>query len=187
VKIALDDSDNNVSEVSDSHQFQRWNTTTNGGVMQVKKEMDELTQKHKKFADMIEEDQQALKNTNKEITDITNQAEGKSGIDILKLKALSLQMQNEQQLLVAHGQELMAINDQINKNRQLFAEQRDLVNINTDASMQALQQHSSSDNDLSDKLFDKVDEAHQKAEDQQEMVQQRIADEEQRIQDKQDR
>jgi len=186
-KAVVDDSDNEMTGDSFTSKAQQWNVSTNGGVVEFNKQMDELTQKHKSLVDMIEGDHAILQNTQKEINDITSRGDGKNTMDVLRLKALGLQMQDEQDLLVAHGQELIDVNNQIGKKRQMLSDQKDLLNMNTASSIQSLQDHDSSVSDKSATLFDKVDEEEQKAQDQQEQSRQRIEDEQQRIQDQQNR
>jgi len=130
--------------------------TTNEGVVQISKEVDGLSREKKDLEDVINDEQLALDNINKEIVDISKQADRKSDSDILRLKALGQELQNEKILLVAHGRQLIALSDQLDKKRKLLAQQRDAVNINTDSTLRSLKDHDVSANDQAAVLFDQV-------------------------------
>jgi len=183
-------------------KVQQMNVTTIGGIVAFHRRAQDLTREQKKLVDMINSEQQILNNTKKQIADISQQIKEKSGMDILQIKALGAQLQDDQQLLVAHGQALVALNGQLIKNRQLLAEEMDLVNINSQSNLNSSQDHHTSLNDQSAVLLEKVaqqnndslrhaqdliDEEHQKAQDQQQLSQQRVADQMQRLQDRQNR
>jgi hypothetical protein len=57
---------------------------------------------------------------------------------------------------VAHGRQLIALSDQLDKKRKLLAQQRDAVNINTDSTLRSLKDHDVSANDQAAVLFDQV-------------------------------
>ena len=157
LKVLTDNSYYDMAEEeSNTKGFQQLNMTTNRGIVQIHRRIDDLTQEQKRLMGMISYDQQGLNDINKEIADITKQIDGKSGINFLKFKVLELELKNYQRRLVAHGLQLIALNDQLNKNRQLLAEERGLVNIYSESSLQLLQQHNSLHNDQSSIFFDKV-------------------------------
>jgi len=164
-----------------TRKSQQLNIITSAGTIQINREIDVLTRQQKSLEDMIKDEQLVLDSTNKEILDISKKANGKTDLDILKLKVLGEELQSEKRLLVEHGQQLLALNNEITKKRKLLAEQRDEVNINTDSTLQSLQGHDASLNDKAELLFDNVkdknndsvqhtkelmDEARQKAHDQ---------------------
>ena len=163
-----------------TRKSQQLNIITSAGTIQINREIDVLTRQQKSLEDMIKDEQLVLDSTNKEILDISKKANGKTDLDILKLKVLGEELQSEKRLLVEHGQQLLALNNEITKKRKLLAEQRDEVNINTDSTLQSLQGHDASLNDKAELLFDNVkdknndamqhakelmDEARQKAQD----------------------
>lgn len=167
-------------EVSTTKASQQLNVTMKGGIVQIHQQIDDLTQEQKKLMGMIDYDQQVLNDTSKEISDITNKVGWESIIDILRVKALELELKSDQRLLTAHGRQLTALNDQLNKKRKLLAEERNFININSESSLQSLQQHNALLNDRSAEIFDKVE---QHMDDQR----QKIEDQKQRLQDQQNR
>lgn len=184
LKVAMVNSDYDTTQESNTKKSQQLNMTTNRGIIQIHRQVDELTQEQKKLIGMVDYDQQVLNNTNQEISEITKQVNGKSAIDVLKLKALGLELQNDQRLLVAHGMQLIALNDRLNKNRQLLAEERDLVNINSESYLQLQQQYNSLSNDRSAFFSDKV--RHQ-SNDFLQHTQDLIDEDRQKVQDQQNR
>ena len=159
---------------------QQLNITTNAGNVQINREIDDLTRQQKSLEDMIKDEQVVLDSTSKEISDISKKANAKTDLDVFRLKVLGEELQSAKRLLVEHGQQLIALNNEITKKRKLLSEQRDEVNINTDSTLQSLQGHDASLNDKADLLFDNVkdknndamqhakelmDEARQKAQD----------------------
>ncbi len=183
LKVAMDNG-YNISEETNTKKSQQLNITTNAGIVQIQRQVDELSQEQKILMGMIDDDQQVLNNINKEISDITKQGDGKSGIDLLRLKALGLELQNDRRLLVAHGLQLIALKDQLNKKRQMLAEERDLVNINTASSLQSLQQHNSLLNDQSAIFFERVK---QQSNDFLQRIQDLIDEDRQKVKDQQNR
>jgi hypothetical protein len=137
-------------------ESKQMNVTTNEGAVQINKQIDDLTREKKALEDVISDEELAVDNVNKEIADISKQADGTSGPDILRLKALGQELQNEKILLVAHGRQLIALNDQLNEKRKSLTRQRDAVNINTDSTLQSLQDRKVSTNDQASVLFDGV-------------------------------
>ncbi len=163
---------------------------TNGGTFQILNEIDDLSQEQKEFTDMISEEQEALRNAKYEINTIANKAV-KNDNDFLKIKALGTQMQNEEELMVANGKQLTAVNDQLKKKRQMLTDQNDLVSMGNRSSLDSLKQHNSMVNDKVSMFVDKVsqqnNDAAQHSRDQQQDIRQHIADQQQRIRDLQNR
>ena len=179
-QVMSDKRDDGMMGEDITKKSQQLNITTNAGNVQINREIDDLTRQQKSLEDMIKDEQVVLDSTSKEISDISKKANAKTNLDILKLKVLGQELQNEKHLLVEHGQQLIALNNEITKKRKLLSEQRDEVNINTDSTLQSLQGHDASLNDKADLLFDNVkdknndamqhakelmDEARQKAQD----------------------
>ncbi len=156
LKVVMDNSSYETTNQTSIKKSQQLNMTTNAGFVQIHSQADELPQEQKRLMGIIDYDRLLVNNTDKEISDILKKANGKSYMDVLKLKILRMELLNDQQLLGAHGQQLIALNDQLNKNKQLLAGQRDLVNINTESSLQLLGQHNSLLKDQSAIFFDKV-------------------------------
>ena len=180
--IVRNNNDDEMAEEIDTKEFQKLNMTTINGIVQIRRQMDDLTSEQKKLIALINEDQQSLNNTDQEINAVLKQINGKNDLDVLKLKALGLELQNNQRLLIDRGQSLIAFNNQLNKNRLWLVKQNELLNFNNEASLRLLQDHDASLNDQSAALFDKVaqqnndimdhtqeliDKEHQKVEDQQ--------------------
>jgi len=138
------DSSGYSSEVKLNHtKSKQFNVIANNGLIQVRKQIDDLAQAQTKYFDTIQEQQQMLKNAGKEVSDVMLEAQqvgGKDNNDVLQLKALTSQMQDQQHFLVAHGNDLAVLNNQLIQNRQWMADQMEGTNINTDASTQMLQQ-----------------------------------------------
>jgi hypothetical protein len=170
------------TEDSSTNEYQQLNVTTNKGMVEIRRQIDGITDVQKKLIETIDYDQQVLNKTNTEISDILKQVNGKTDIDALKMKALGLELQNEQQLLVARGQSLIAFNNQLTKNRKWLLEQGKVLNFNNEASFRLLQQNNDMLNDRSATFFDGItekndkllqhtqdlmDEEHQKSQDQQ--------------------
>jgi ElaB/YqjD/DUF883 family membrane-anchored ribosome-binding protein len=107
---------------------------------------------------------------------MTQQEGEKGGQDILKLKALASEMQDEQRLLVAHGQQLLVLNDQLTKNRQWIADQVDLSNINNETSLNALQQRYTMLKEQASGFFDKVTQHNQEVRDRMNKMQDQLND-----------
>jgi hypothetical protein len=155
-QVMTDKSDDEMTGEPVIKKSRQLNITTNAGFVQIYNQVDDLTREQKGFEDMIADEKSALNNTNKEISDILKQSNGKNDLDVLKLKALGEQLQDEKTLLVAHGQQLIALKDQLDQKRKLLAEQKDAVNLNTDSALQTLQDHNVSNNNQATTLFDNV-------------------------------
>ena len=143
VGFAMDQSGYNSMETLNRKHIQQLSMTTRNGLIQIRKQMDDMAQAQNKFLDTIQDQQQVLESASKDASDIMLEAQkisGKGSNDILRLKEVTSQMQDEQRLLVAHGKDLVAINDQITQSRQWISDQIDLAKINTGASLSTLQQ-----------------------------------------------
>ena len=171
-------------EDSSTKKIQELNVTTGNGGLEIHQEVDELIQEKSKLEDQIKDEQVVLDNTKKQIVDLKAHLDGKNDQDLLKLKYLTKAMEDQQRLLVVHGEQLLTLNDQIKKNRQLQSQQRDMVNLNTQSSLDALEQRN---DDLLKRNQDVIANDRQKAQDQQWINQQRQADQMQRIRDLQNR
>jgi hypothetical protein len=179
VKFMMDNSGYTQEESTNRKRTQQLNMTTSSGLIQIHKQMDDLAVVQNKFLDTIQDQQQVLQNTGKEASDIMllTQQEGEKGDkDILKLKALASEMQDEQRLLVAHGQELLVLNDQLTKSRQWIADQVDLANINNESSLNALQQRYTMLKDQASGFFDKVTQHNQEVRDRMTKMQDQLND-----------
>ena len=152
----IDNSEIEMTEESSTTESQQLNMTTMKGVVQIRRQMDELTREQKKLIEFIDDEQKILNSTNKKITDILKQVNGRNDMDILKLKALGLDMKNEQRLLVERGQALVSFNDQLIKSRLWLVRQNDLLNFYNVESLRMLQQHNALLNDQSSASFEKV-------------------------------
>ncbi len=183
LKYAMDFSGFNGTEQSNIKKSQQLNITTDKGILKVRQEIDDIIQEQKKIEDMIKDEQQGLQDTDKQVSDLMRQEGANSGQDALRLKALGMEIQDDQRLLVVRGQALINLNNQLTQTRQLLSQQRDVVNINTESSFQSLHDHNVSLNDQSSFSFDKVkqqnDDALQRSRDS-------IDQERQKAQDQQD-
>ena len=156
LKAVMDSRGYDMTERSNTKGSRQLNMTMDKGIVQMYRQVDDLTREQKRLMGIINYDQHALNDTNKEISGILKNVDGKNYTDVLKLRILRIELQSDQRLLGEHGQQLTALNDQLNKNRQLLAEERDLVNIYSGSSLQLLQQNNSLHNGQSVIFFDKV-------------------------------
>jgi hypothetical protein len=145
VEFAMDQSGYNSMETLNRKHIQQLSMTTRNGLIQIRKQMDDMAQAQNKFLDTIQDQQQVLENTTKDASDIMLEAQeisgkGSNDNDILRLKEVTSKMQDEKRLLVANGKDLVALNNQITQSRQWISDQIDLAKINTETSLSALQQ-----------------------------------------------
>jgi hypothetical protein len=127
--------------------------------MQIRRQMDDVAQAQNNFLDTLQDQQAVLENARKDANDIMLEAKavpGRNDNDILRLKDLTAQMQDEQRLLVVNGKELIALNDQITQSRQWISDQIDLDKVDTDISLSTLQQHYAVLNHQASVFFHKV-------------------------------
>ena len=85
-------------------------------------------------------------------------------------------MQDDQRLLVAHGKDLIALNDQITQSRQWISDQIDLAKVNTDISLSTLQQHYAVLNHQASVFFHKVARHDREVRDQMDKMQDQLSD-----------
>jgi len=169
VKFMMENSGYSDEELHNRKRTQELNVTMSNGLIQIKRKMINLALEQTRLKDMIQNQQQVLKSTGKDAEDIllmTQQEAGKGNNDILQLKALAAEMQDEQRILVARGQELLVLNDQLTKSRQWIADQVNAANINNESSLQSLQQRYMMLNNQASGLFDKVSQHNQTVRDQ---------------------
>jgi len=148
-------------------RMEQANVITSQGLTQVRRQMQEIAQKQKYFSDMLAQQEQLLNATGKQAAMVLAQAQQaaeKEGKDILGFKDLAMQLQDQQRLLVEHGQDLIALNDQIIRNRDWIHDQMDLVDTNNETTQQMkLQGQYSALNTQSAVFFDKVTQYNQQA------------------------
>jgi len=169
MKFMMDNTGYNSMETLNRKKTEQINMVMNRGVLQIRRQMEDLALEQSKFLDMIRDQQQILKSATKDASDILMEAQQKGEAvdnDLLQLRSLTSQMQDQGRLLVAHGEELIALNNQLTASRQQVAEQIDLANINTEASLNALQERSASLNNKAAEVFQKVNDHNQQIRDQ---------------------
>lgn len=144
------------------------NVTTIKGIMQIRKQLDDFAIEQNNFQDAIQDQQELLKNTSHSASDIMLEAQRTSQTnkyDVLRLKSLAEEMQDRERLLVDRGQSLIALNDELKENREMMAERIEMVKINTESSMRAMQDRYDSLKDQASKFYDKVREYNQEVRD----------------------
>jgi hypothetical protein len=156
IKDVMDDGGFNSLETLNIKKIEELNVSTSGGLTQIRSVVDSLSQQEEGLQDMINSEQQVLIDTSKKIYDITKKADGKSDIDVLRLKSLGLQLQDDQRLLLAHGQSLIDLNNQLIKTRQWLALKSELVVTNNETLLRLQQQNNALLNVQASNLFDKV-------------------------------
>ncbi len=169
VKFMMESTGFDAIMASNRKKSEQISMTTTNGIMQIHKRMETLATEQNKFLDEIQDQQQILKDANKGVDDIllAAQKEGdKDSRDILRLKALSSEMQEQQRLLVARGQELISLNNQLSKSREAIAEQVDWANMDTQNALDALQQRSASLENQASGFFSQVAQQNQQVQDQ---------------------
>jgi hypothetical protein len=156
IKDVMDEGGFDSLESLNIKKIEELNITTSGGLTQIRSVADSLSQQEEGLEGMINSEQQVLIDTGKKIYDITKKADGKSGIDVLRLKSLGQQLQDDQHLLMAHGQSLIELNNQLIKTRQWLAQKSELIAANNEALLHLQQQNNALLNDQASALFDKV-------------------------------
>jgi len=184
IQAMKDMGDDQMTGQTVTKESRQMNITTNAGGVQINEKIDVLTRQQKDLRDVIEAEKSALDNTNKEIFDLSKQVNGKNDLDVLRLNALTSHLQDEKTLLVAHGRQLIALNDQISKERNSLAEEREGVDINTVSTLRSLQDRNISINDQSSIMFDNVK---NKNNDSMQHVKDLMDEERQKAQDRRDR
>ena len=179
VKFMMDNSGYSNLQTLNLKKTQNINMRTNRGIVQIRRQIDDLALEQNKFLDSIQDQKQILKNANRDAANILQTAQkqgGRGNKDILRLEALSSEIQDEQRLLIARGQNLVFLNDQLTKKRHLIAEQIDLGKINDESSMRMLQQRYSLLNDQAVGLFDLMAQHDQDVRDRLNMIQGKLHD-----------
>jgi hypothetical protein len=178
VGFMMDQSGYNSVETINHKRTQHLNMITKNGLIQIRRHMDDIAQEQNKFLDTIQYQQQVLENATKEASDIMRKAQEMSGNnnDILRLKDLTSQMQNDQLLLVANGKDLIALNDQITQSRQWLSDQTDLTKANTETSLDTLKQHYNALNHQASAFFHKVLRHDQEVRDRMNKIQGQLSD-----------
>jgi hypothetical protein len=158
MKDIMDDGGFNSLETLNNKKIEELNITTSRGLTQISEMVDGLAQEQEELKELIDSEKQVLNNTILQISDIAKKekADGRSDADILRLKVLMEQLQNNQRLLVSHGNALVDLNNQLMKNRQWLAEKNDLVNANNESLLRLQQQNNALLNDQATDIFDKV-------------------------------
>lgn len=179
VGFVMDQSGYSSVETLNRKRTQQLSMKTRNGLMQMRKQMDDMAQAQSKFLDIIKDQQQVLENASKDAYDVmleAQKASWKNDHDILRLKELTSQMQDEQRLLVTNGKGLVALNDQITQGRQQISDQIDLAKVNTETSLSTLQQHYDTLNYQASGLFHKVVRRDQQVRDQMNKTQDQLRD-----------
>ena len=179
VGFVMDQSGYSSVETRNRKHTQQLSMTTKNGLMRMRKQIDDMAQAQSKFLDIIKDQQQVLENASKDAYDVMLEVQkisGKNDHDILRLKELTSQMQDEQHLLVANGKDLVALNDQITQGRQQISDQIDFAKVNTETSLSTLQQHYDTLNHQASGLFHKVARRDQQVRDQMNKTQDQLRD-----------
>jgi len=178
-------------EDKSSNRSQEFNVSTSGGVLQIYKQIDDLTGAQKELQGLIDDEEQAVSIARQELSDVSAQVKDKNDQDLLRLKTLGDKIRSEKDLLIKHGAALSALNDQIKKERQALADQSALSNMNTNSALELLQQHNASLKDQAqaslENTRDKIEEQRQKTQEQKDMNRQRLEDQMQRMKDQRSR
>ncbi len=156
IKDIMDNGGFNSLETLNIKKIQELNATTNAGLTQIRNMVDNLAQQQLGLKEVIDSEQKVLGETGKEIKDITDKADDQNSVDVLRLKSLSQQLKDDQRLLMAHGQALVDLNDQLLKTRQWISEKSDMVNTNNESLFRLQQQNNDLLNDQASAIFDKV-------------------------------
>jgi len=179
VQFMMEKTGYTAEETTNHKQTEQLNLTTNQGLINVHKQMDEIAFEQNKFLDSIRDQQQILKSSGKEASDIMLMAQqngGTQGTDILQLKALASEMQDEQRILIAHGQDLIALNDQLTRNRQWIVDQIDAADISNESSLHSFQQRYAILQDQAENFFDQVNQHNQEVHDRMTRIQDQLND-----------
>lgn len=173
-----------LKEDSQIRKSQQWSMSTRNGVIEVNKDIDFLTKKEKKLKGMTEEDRQKLEKMNRQMEGILNKEGVKNEQDILKLKMLGIEKENDERILNLHTKQLEDLNEELNEKRQKAAEDRGLINLNSESSYHSLQQQNNMLNERSASFIDNVS---QKNNDAIEHTKDLIEDQRQRLEDQRNR
>jgi len=169
----ISDSGLNSTDTINRKRFQQINMVTSKGLLEIHKQMDDLAVAQSKFLDTLKDQQQILSAVRSDAESALIQARqsGAGAPDILHLEELTSQMKDDQNLLVARGQYLVSLNDQLTKGRQQVLEQIDLANFNTQNILDNLKQQNAALNNQSSDFFDQVAQNNQQVRDQMDQLQ----------------
>ena len=179
MKFVMEGSGYDSVEVQNRKKEQQFNMSTNRGLIKIRGEMDNLAVQQNKFLDTIKDEQQMLNSSAKDADDVMWELQQKGGTDskdILQLQALAAEMKDEQRLLVAHGQDLIVLNDQLTKSREWAADQMSIANINNETSLRTLQQRTDMLKDQASSFFEKVTQHNQEVRDRMNKIQDQLND-----------
>lgn len=168
-KFMMENSGLKMVEVSNRKRIQAFNITNDRGLIKIRGQMQDIALEQNRFLDTLQDQQQLLKNSSKQAADIMLDAQlasEKGDKDILQLKALAMEMQNEQRLLVAHGEDLITLGNQLTQSRQWVANQIELAHIGNGTSLPDLQHHYALFRNQANTFFDKVSQHNQEVHDQ---------------------
>ncbi|MDE2027588.1 MAG: hypothetical protein KGK03_05190 [Candidatus Omnitrophica bacterium] len=165
LKIAMDSVGYTNVETTNEKKSQQINVAVNSGLMQVRRQMDDISLEQTKIMDALADQQAVLdsasRNANAVLLEAKREGRDKDR-DILQLKEAVSGIQDKQRLLVEQGRQLIAFNNQLTKERQRLAQQIDLANMNTNDSFNTIQQHYDMFQNQASALFNKVDEYNQR-------------------------
>lgn len=156
IKDIMDNGGFNSLETLNIKKIQELNVTTSAGLTQIRNVVDNLAQEQQGLKDVIDSERKVLSETGKKIKEITDKADDQNSVDVLRLKSLSDQLKDDQHLLMAHGQTLIDLNDQLLRTRQWISEKSDTVNANNESLLRLQQQNNALLNDQASTIFDKV-------------------------------
>ena len=176
----MEDTGYDAMDTSNKKSTQQINMKTDKGIIQMRAEMENISLAQNKFLDTLEDQQQILSNAGKGISDLImeTQQEGApdNSRDVLQLKTVVAQMQDEQRLLIANGQQLVGLNAQLTKNRQWVADQINYANIITNDAMRTLQNRNDTIKVQAAEFFDKMYAYHQEMRDRMARMRQQLND-----------
>ena len=121
---------------------QQVSMTVDKGMMKIREQMATLAQQQNSFQDMLKDRQEVLERLGQnasEVMSAVDQASEKSSQDILRLKTLMTDMQDQRRLLVERGQDLMAQNNDLAKSREWIQDQINFADFKKDTTLSMLQ------------------------------------------------
>jgi vacuolar-type H+-ATPase subunit I/STV1 len=163
MKSAMEDSGYTSMDTLNRKRMEQLHILTEKGLTRIRGKIENLAQQQQKFLDAIQDQQQILKNTYQEASNLLMEARQRgqaSDKDLSRLKDLGASIENDQRLLVAQGKDLIALNAQLTLNRQKIADE---VNLSaTRGAVSGLSGQYNSINDQAADLFNKAQEYQQK-------------------------
>ncbi len=130
-----DQSGYTTTEERNRKRMEQANITTNQGLDPSPQTNGRDCRKAKEFFRYACRRREVLNTTGEQASAVLAEAQRqaqKEGQDVLRLKGLGLELQDQQRLLVEHGQDLIALNDQIIKDRDWIHDQIDLIDTNNE-------------------------------------------------------